>query len=138
MEEGEYIALTLELLARVGTAVVVPFERRAEGGWIAQAGLCHDNVAMWRNLHPDCEAVPGWVVSSWTGHLRFTAHSVIREPDGRFVDITPLVTDPLRPPFLPDTRSFDDFMEMITSTKLQHLDYNAQLRSVRASWLIIE
>jgi hypothetical protein len=66
--------------------------------WTARAHYCHANVDIWVARCPEYEPVRGWVIFDLSRmppsmkvspHLQFSAHSVVRAPDGKLIDITP-------------------------------------------------
>jgi hypothetical protein len=91
MTRDEYAAT---ICARLDEAVRVPFLPNPLG----DVAECHANVDAWVASHSDYEAVRGWVTCVSFGELgaRLTAHSVVRSPDGRLHDITPLIDEAVR------------------------------------------
>jgi hypothetical protein len=95
-----------------------PVPRRGVGDetWQPAVNLCHENVQQWCGLHPDHEIVRGWLYFALPGlaYCRFVSHSVIRQPDGMLIDITP--TGPLAQadpyPFVPAGVSEDDYADL--------------------------
>lgn len=85
----EYAA---SICARRAAAVVVPFVEVSADGWSPEVAKCHSNVDRWVALNPGCEAVRGWItyMSYGPAGVQLTAHSVVRNPDGTLIDITPV------------------------------------------------
>ena len=73
-------------------AAMIPFVEVALDGWTPQIADCHANVDRWVAANPGCEAVRGWVsyISFGPAGEELTAHSVVRNPDGALIDITPV------------------------------------------------
>ena len=73
------------LLARLSKSVQVR--------WVETLGClphaCHDNVGVFIANNPDYRPVPGWLVTPTPGIHMFHAHSVVEQPNGRLIDITP-------------------------------------------------
>jgi hypothetical protein len=82
-----------DICARSETASFVPFKPDAGfDGWGPTVGGCHQNVDHWVKHHSGHAAVRGWLAyANYGGDLvGYTAHSVVRGPDGALFDITPL------------------------------------------------
>ncbi|KRA65301.1 hypothetical protein [Rhizobium sp. Root651] len=82
-----------DLCARAETAAFVPFKPGAGfDGWEPAVGGCHQNVDHWVKYHSGHTAVRGWLAyANYGGDLfGYTAHSVVRGPNGTLFDITPL------------------------------------------------
>ncbi|MDE3795833.1 hypothetical protein CN155_10205 [Sinorhizobium meliloti] len=92
MLRGEY---ERDICARAEVAVRVPFMAVSMAAWEPKVADCHENVDHWVRHHPGCTAVRGWLVYASYGSddFGYTAHSVVRGPDGNLFDITP-TTDP--------------------------------------------
>ena len=91
MTRDEYAA---SVCARLDQAVAVPFQPVA----IAKIADCHMNADAWVAANPNYQTVRGWVKCASFGDLgaRLTAHSVVRTPEGKLLDITPLADESLR------------------------------------------
>ncbi len=76
---------------RLGEAEHVPFKPVSSDGWNPEVAHCHRNVDKWVEANPGHTAVRGWVTyASFGNSLGLTAHSVVRDANGRLFDITPL------------------------------------------------
>ena len=87
------------ICARRTDAVTVPFvEVSLSDGWTPEIAKCHDNVDRWVADNPGCQAVRGWIshISFGPAGEQLTAHSVVRNPDGALIDITPVYPGALR------------------------------------------
>ena len=73
------------LVARIKCAVRVPWHRWPRG----VSHRCHQTVDAFAASHPGFHAVRGWLVTPAPGVHMFHAHSVIRQPDGNLIDVTP-------------------------------------------------
>ncbi|MBD1548681.1 hypothetical protein [Roseibium aggregatum] len=91
MERDEY---ERDICARSQTAILVPF-RPGMGinGWEPKVADCHRNVDHWVEHHLDHTVVRGWLAFAtfYSDQVGYTAHSVVRAPDGELFDITPTV-----------------------------------------------
>lgn len=59
-------------------------------GSLPKANCCHDNVDRWIAECPDFAAVRGWVIiTEASTSALLAAHSVVRDPQGGWLDITP-------------------------------------------------
>src|SRR4051812_19539752 len=79
-----------DLYARAVYAEKVPAKSVALGAWKPVASQCHDNVAIWVKADRNFAPVTGWLYFDLDGKkpfVRFTAHSVVRAPDGSLWDI---------------------------------------------------
>lgn len=86
------------LYARRQEAAVVPFVDVGTEAWRPAMQDCHGNCEAWCERHPEYQVVRGWLCIPLDGlaYCRFLAHSVVRQPDGALIDITPRA--PLRGP----------------------------------------
>jgi hypothetical protein len=89
MTPEDYVALICSGRAE---AVSVPFVKVSIDEWIPKISDCHNNVDRWVAAYPDCEAVRGWISYISFGQVgeQLTAHSIVRNPDGTLIDITPV------------------------------------------------
>jgi hypothetical protein len=90
MTRDEY---ELDICTRSVAAVDVPFKPDAFiEEWKPRVAECHDNVDYWVKHHVGYTEVRGWIylMGSEPGPVVYTAHSVVRGPDGELFDITPL------------------------------------------------
>jgi hypothetical protein len=77
---------------RMAEAVSVPYRgvSFADGSTPVQSA-CHDNADRWVKENPEFAVARGWVTFADYGlSVGLTAHSVVRDSDGQFLDITPL------------------------------------------------
>lgn len=82
---------------RLDQAVHVPFHQVSVPDWSPKVADCHANVDKWVQAHPECTAIRGWVTYADFGvAIGLTAHSVVRNIDGRLIDITPLGNEDCR------------------------------------------
>ncbi|ARQ13147.1 hypothetical protein NXC12_PD00035 (plasmid) [Rhizobium etli] len=81
-----------DICARSKSAVDVRYEPDASiGDWTPKVAECHANVDYWVNHRAGYAAVRGWLAHIGCGDLHgYTAHSVLRDPHGELVDITPV------------------------------------------------
>ena len=93
--------------------------------WEPQPKCCYQNVDLWIEQHPNCKAIRGWLVSIEEGFpvARFIPHSVIEEPDGTLVDITPTPV-PLTRPFLRHEEGNEDFDDVVGDNMIIFLDHH--------------
>jgi hypothetical protein len=128
MPDVDLMALAQSLYQRRHEAVMVPFEARTMASGLPQEHECHDNIRRWISENPDHKPVRGWLVfdlhrtsRGLMSVCRFTAHSVVEEPSGRLIDITPSKASQ-RYPFLRDNGSEEQFVAIVTSGTI-HLDH---------------
>jgi hypothetical protein len=106
-----------ELYTRLREAVVVPYVDVGDSAWRPAVQDCHGNCEAWCAQHPEYQLVRGWICVPMTGlaYCRFLAHSVVRQPDGTLIDITP--RGPLREAepyrFLPTFVSNDEYETLV-------------------------
>lgn len=82
-----------DVCARSESAVDVRYEPDALiGHWRPKVADCHANVDYWVYHCDGYAAVRGWLAYADFGlnMSGYTAHSVLRSPDGELVDITPV------------------------------------------------
>ncbi|MGO4569331.1 hypothetical protein AB4Z52_30870 [Rhizobium sp. 2YAF20] len=82
-----------DVCARSGAAVDVPFKPDVFiGNWKPKVAECHANVDYWVAHHAGYAPVCGWLCYASFGpdSRGYTAHSVLRHPNGGLVDITPV------------------------------------------------
>jgi hypothetical protein len=72
-------------------SVIVPYVDVGTDSWRPVEHDCHGNAETWCEDHPEYLVVRGWICVPLTGlaYSRFLSHSVVRQPDGALVDITP-------------------------------------------------
>ncbi|MBB2791695.1 UNVERIFIED_ORG: hypothetical protein GGD58_000539 [Rhizobium pisi] len=90
MERDEY---ERDICARSGTPIDVRYEPDASiGEWRPKVADCHANVDYWVAHREGYAAVRGWLAYLEGGAdlHGYTAHSVLRDPHGELVDITPV------------------------------------------------
>lgn len=80
------------ICARRADAVIVPFVEVSIGDWNPEIAQCHSNVDRWIEANPGYQAVRGWIsyISFGPAGEQLTAHSVVRNPNGALIDITPV------------------------------------------------
>lgn len=106
-----------DICARSGAAFTVTV-KNDDGfdGWEPQVSDCHNNVDYWIKHHAGHTAVRGWIYyyGNEPGPVTYTAHSVIRGPDGELFDITPLHNhnDKQRGHFIPHVGDEATFVAM--------------------------
>lgn len=115
-----------DFCARVGTASFVPFKPDAGfDGWEPKVGGCHENVDHWVKHHVGHTEVRGWIAYISDGYdlVAYTAHSVVRGPDGMLFDVTPLYdTNAIRGGFISHVGDDATFLAMRT----QNLEIRCQ------------
>jgi hypothetical protein len=57
-------------------------------GWEPKAAYCHPNVDAFVAANSGFKPVRGWLISGFT-RCQLTAHSIVQQPDGSLIDITP-------------------------------------------------
>ncbi|WP_124649041.1 hypothetical protein [Burkholderia stagnalis] len=79
------------LYARRDEAIDVAYVEVSGAGWRPAVQDCHGNCETWCGLHPEYRLVRGWIFIPLPGlaYSRFLPHSIVRQPDGQLVDITP-------------------------------------------------
>lgn len=89
---------TTSICVHRAAAVVVPFVEVSLDGWTPVVAACHANVDRWVADNPGCQATRGWIsyMSFGPAGEQLTAHSVVRNPDGTLIDITPVYPGALR------------------------------------------
>ncbi|QWE10246.1 hypothetical protein [Polynucleobacter sp. es-EL-1] len=100
------------LYDRRNEAIYIPKVNVELPNWKPQINRCHDNCAEWYLNNPNCEIVHGWLSIDLTaiGFYRFIAHSVIKNLDGSFIDITPSLIQ-TNYPFLKGSLDSDQYFE---------------------------
>jgi hypothetical protein len=99
--------------------------------WRPKPKLCHHNVDVWVWKCPEYEAIRGWVVFedfATNPHfrrnpfVRFAAHSIIRAPDGKLLDITPnFMSQPY--PFMIHPGTTEEFDQLRKDYDVMHIDH---------------
>lgn len=114
-----------QLYERRHQAVLVPFRDCAGPDFQPVEQACHSNVDEWCLSHPTHRPVRGWLVyESWLaqGFCRFAPHSVVLDQHGELFDLTP-TRAVQKYPFLRDHLTDEEFVLMVSSRRLVHLDH---------------
>jgi hypothetical protein len=100
-----------------GEAIVVPLVNVSTDDWQPVVKECHENCEVWCERHPEYELVRGWfyVPFPTLAYCRFLAHTVVRQPDGQLIDITPrgMMMEPTPYQFLPTIVSRAEFETLV-------------------------
>jgi hypothetical protein len=121
---GDLVLYMTDVLLHRHDAAWVPLRAAAHGGWTAEPQRCHDNVAHWVAIHPECSAVQGWLLMDMglicraLGIPRFIdllPHTVVKAGNGSLVDITP--RHPLASsdvyPFIPNPGTDEEYAAFV-------------------------
>ncbi len=114
-----------DLLQRSGQGVSLPFRPGTLDDWSAEEHQCHANAEEWCARNPGHTIVRGWLYFSFHGvmpFVRFSAHSVVKLPDGTLRDITPSEAS-MPYPFLFARESQDEYDRWVRGSGIMHLDY---------------
>jgi hypothetical protein len=131
----------IELAARLyelrHTGKIIPFAKTRIGDesdpnhWKPQPKYCHANVDVWVRRSPQYQAIRGWVIFEdfatnpvfrRNPFVRFLAHSIIRAPDGKLLDITP--NDLSQPyPFMTHPGTIEEFDKLRKDYDVMHVDH---------------
>lgn len=102
--------------SRLAQAVRVPYRGVSfADGSAPVMSACHQNVGRWVEENTGTTVVRGWVTYADYGlSIGLTAHSVVRDPDGQLIDITPLGNERDRTEmrFVPHIGSEQEFRSM--------------------------
>lgn len=104
--------LAASLYVRRPQGTVVPLVAAAG----PQPNDCHGNATHWCEVYPDHTPVRGWLYfdhGGLTGVVMFLSHSVVRQPDGTLIDITPQVRRQADYLFIPSEQSEGEYAAMI-------------------------
>ena len=80
--------------------------------WSPKVKECHKNVTELGNMNSELEPVRGWLMIDGEKSVVFVAHSVVKNVDGKFYDITPPNNGP-RPPFIIANDNEETFEKMV-------------------------
>ena len=112
-------------------AVVVPLVDVGNADWRPAMKDCHGNCEVWCERHPEYEVVRGWIYVPLPtmSYCRFLAHTIVRQPDGQLIDITPrgAMLEPTPYRFLPSIVSRAEFealaLDLYEATGSTDLDW---------------
>ena len=92
---SELILYAKHLYANISKAKYVKRISISERDWAPKIREYHNNVIEYCELHPESIPIHGWLYFDLLplGYVRFMAHSVVKFPDGKLYDITPLGTE---------------------------------------------
>jgi hypothetical protein len=123
-KKPDLIELGKRLYELRNTGIVVPFVSRSIGSWRPVAKECHGNSDHWVINNPGHHSVRGWLYFdlSLLGFARFTSHSVVPEPDGTLIDITPNGASQSYP-FIFHPADMYDFEELIEVHQVVSVDH---------------
>jgi hypothetical protein len=100
--DGALVLCVHDVIGRLHSASCVPILPVTHLNWVPAPQRCHDNVAHWVGLFPECAAVHGWLymdlgfICAQFGVPRLIdllPHTVVRRGDQQLVDITPRHAD---------------------------------------------
>ncbi|PJO60628.1 hypothetical protein CWD85_03445 [Burkholderia pseudomallei] len=105
------------LYERRGEAVIVPLVDVSTDEWQPVEKGCHENCEVWCERHQEYELVRGWIYVPLPSlaYCRFLAHTVVRQPDGHLIDITPrgVILEPTPYRFLPSIVSRAEYEALV-------------------------
>jgi hypothetical protein len=110
-------------------ATIVDYARVAiEAAWQPWAKECHANATTWAAHNSGWSAVRGWLVFDFSylpsPFIRFLAHSVVQDPDGKLWDITPPALEASRQyPFFRHPGTADEFRDFVERHGLIQVDH---------------
>jgi hypothetical protein len=110
-------------------ATIVDYARVAiEAAWQPWAKECHANATTWAAHNSGWSAVRGWLVFDFSylpsPFIRFPAHSVVQDPDGKLWDITPPALEASRQyPFFRHPGTADEFRDFVERHGLIQVDH---------------
>jgi hypothetical protein len=123
-------ALARQLYEARHLAQTVPYMACSLPGWSPAEKECHRNADYWCLHNPGHLALSGWMVFDWTAaflldqpsRYHFTAHSVVRAPNGALFDLTPSQAHQ-RYPFLPHPGPDEEFVALVEGHQITQLDH---------------
>ena len=111
------------LFSKLDTAKVLDFHDVFIFGEKAKKKECHKNAQCFCTENDSFHVTHGWLVIDSRptfNSIKFIAHSVVKSPEGKLLDVTPIETlDPR--PFLPafiDDKVFEDFANWLYQNNL--------------------
>jgi hypothetical protein len=96
---SDAIAYFRELFEHRDSAIVLPRKELVGSNWQPSPHKCHYNVDTYCRNFPDHFPVRGWQFIDYrdtTPFVTFIRHSVLKQPNGCVIDITPIEADGLR------------------------------------------
>ena len=120
--DAQIVALAADLFERRSSGVIVPGCKVSIGNWRPAEHECHDNAEIWAAHSPGDRRVRGFLLFDYLYQLptvQFAAHSVIRQPNGALIDITPTNASQ-RYPFIEHTGSLELFAEAEKRRNIYH------------------
>jgi hypothetical protein len=117
--------LVRRLWARRNTGAVVPYVEVSAGDWKPVPRYCHANVRRWVELNEAHKAIRGWLFFEFSLEMcpQFVAHSVVEQPDGSLMDITPANVSSRIYPFIKHQGDPKEFDRLIEQSSLVALNY---------------
>ena len=100
------------LIERLGEAVFVQRARVRVGEWVPVAHDCHVNVGEFCSRCSGYTHIRGWLYFDFGGYALLNAHSVVQDPDGKLIDITPTLAESINP-FIVDLNSPNEYDRLI-------------------------
>jgi hypothetical protein len=103
-----------ELYSRKEEAIILSWADCGDEGWKPREKECHLNVTELCLMNADLQPARGWLMFDLvaTNLVKFVAHSVVKNIDGKYYDITPPNIDN-RPPFILAKDSEVDFEKIV-------------------------
>ena len=100
------------LIERLGDAVFVQRARVTVGEWTPVAHDCHVNVGEFCSRCPGYTHVRGWLYFDFGSYALLNANSVVQEPNGKVIDITPTLAESINP-FIADLSAPEEYDRLI-------------------------
>lgn len=122
---ADMVPYAARLYERREEGVIVPGGRLVDCNWQPAFNDCHANVSALCAADPRYRPVRGWVYFHFDNQLsfvRFTAHSVVVDEQGRLWDITPTRASQ-RYPFVRAEGTDDEFAQIVEVRGLGNLDH---------------
>ena len=114
MEEINIEEYGRDLYSRKDEAITLIWADCEDEEWKPKEKECHVNVTVLCSMIDEIEPTRGWLMFDLIGTnlVKFVAHSVVKNTDGKYYDITPPNTV-MRPPFVLAKESEEEFEKIV-------------------------
>ena len=117
----KYMDYAKSLFINLRECFLVDRKYISKGDWKPLQNECHQNCTDLADLDERYKPVRGWLCFNFgpIGFYRFTAHSIVEDINGNFIDITPTPIGTVYP-FIKSNLSEKEYQKLIDDLSIAH------------------